>query len=120
MKMTIQNAKTARGMAGAVYKAVSKFHKLCGGSPEYVYLWSPDETEQRGYGRCWAVCWEEGPYEWAIMASMGESISEAEYGAEMRAEINHSPKATWEAQIIQNPSVLAEPYNSHILCFYNN
>lgn len=28
-------------------------------------LFEPDHAARNGYGRCWAVDWESGPYQWA-------------------------------------------------------
>jgi hypothetical protein len=113
--MSIKTAKTPRGMASAVHKVISKLQTQMGGSPQYVYLWSPDESEQRGYGKNWSVCWEEGPYEWAYCVSAGEFFG----GEEFAIEAGRKGNPTWEAQMLENEHVFCEPYTSYVLCFFN-
>ena len=61
-------------------------------NPKHIFLWSPEETAKRGYGNCWSVCWEEGPFEWALDASSK----------------------------LHTPHWFSEPWNSFILCFERN
>jgi|SRR5580704_5070079 hypothetical protein len=34
-----------------------------------LFLWSPEETENKGYGKFWAVVWESGPFEWPMITA---------------------------------------------------
>jgi len=63
--------KTKAGAAKAFYKAICKLAKeFYGHDPAYeVHITSPKETAEHGYGECWRVSWEAGPFEWAIGAS---------------------------------------------------
>ena len=70
---------TARTPAGAAKQLHRHIETLCdevGQSREGVVLRNPQESEYGG----WEVMWEEGPYEWAIAASSGGDIYEAELG----------------------------------------
>lgn len=63
--------KTAAGAAKGLHKALSKLSKeVYGQNPSIeIFIYSPKQTVKHGYGSCWRVCWESGPYEWAIPAS---------------------------------------------------
>jgi hypothetical protein len=65
--------KTPAGAAKAFYKALLELQKGWGNSEEYArketLLLTPERSEALGYGRCWRVMWESGPFEWAIPAS---------------------------------------------------
>ena len=63
--------KTKAGAAKAFYKALCKFAKeVYGQNPDIeIFIDNPEESEARGYGKNWRVCWEAGPYEWAIGSS---------------------------------------------------
>ena len=67
-----------------------------------VVLFSPEESRQRGYGACWRVMWEEGPWEWAVYLTLGEKVSGIDVDL-------------WEA-----PKFLAEPYHSFDIGFFPN
>jgi len=61
-----------------------------------LILWDKAKSAEMGFGDGDAtLCWEGGPYEWAVNESL-----------------------TIEAMTLQG--VLAEPYNSFVLCFYTN
>jgi len=87
--------KTKAGAAKAFYKALCKLAKeVYDHDPAYeVHLTSPKETAELGYGNCWRVGWEAGPYQWAYSASF--------------QVCNH--EAGW----------FTEPYYSFDLCFTN-
>lgn len=56
--------------ARALYAALCKLSREWGQKPEIeVLLLSPCESLRLGTGDNWRVCWEAGPYEWAIRAS---------------------------------------------------
>lgn len=57
----IQN-KSPSGIAKEIAWRLTKDLGL---NKEYVFVWSPEESHRRGYGKCWTVCAEEGPFEWA-------------------------------------------------------
>ena len=60
--------KTKAGAAKAFYKALCKFAKeVYGQNPDIeIFIDNPEESEARGYGKNWRVCWEAGPYEWGL------------------------------------------------------
>ena len=104
---------TARTPAGAAKQLHRHIETLCdevGQSTEYVILRTPQESE-RG---CWEVIWEEGPYEWAIVASMGGDIYEAELGGTGQRLQPTFPGLSASA----NSGWFAEPATSYTLCFY--
>jgi len=60
-----------------------------------LVLWDKEKSAEMGFGDGDAtLCWEGGPYEWAVTESLTD----------------------FAASLI--PGVLAEPYNHFILCFY--
>jgi hypothetical protein len=63
-------------------------------------LWSPEEAEARGYGRCWRVGWEAGPVEWGVLLSLGESmcLTELELGHDHRPEVLLQSSDGWYAE----------------------
>jgi len=62
--------KSRSGAAKALYKALCKVAASWGMTPEIeVRIFSPADSKAMGYGENWRVCWESGPYEWAIPAS---------------------------------------------------
>jgi hypothetical protein len=64
--------KSPRGMANEVRAWLIATFQL---NEKYVYAWSPKDSEERGYGKCWTVCAEEGPFEWApLLTGNNESI----------------------------------------------
>ena len=87
------NAETPEKAAKAVYELCCKAAEAWGMSPEYeVSIRAPGESRHHSAIDCWAVAFEAGPYDWAITASLSVPL----------------------------PSkVLAEPYYSFDLCFYN-
>jgi hypothetical protein len=86
-------AKSPKGLASECRRKMIKTFDL---NPNYVYLWSPKESEEHGYGKCWTVCAEEGPWEWTIeLTGYCESL-------------------------YNRTDVVAQPYNSTILGFYKN
>lgn len=87
------NAETPEKAAKAVYELCCKAAEAWGMSPEYeVSIRAPGEPRHHSAIDCWSVAFEAGPYEWAITASLSVPL----------------------------PSkVLAEPYYSFDLCFYN-
>ena len=86
--------KTKAGAAKAFHKALCKFCKeVYGQNPDIeIFIDSPEESQARGYGKNWRVCWEGGPYEWSIGASM---------------QVQNYFKGGW----------YTEPYYSFDLCF---
>ena len=59
----------------------------------YVFLWPPEVSVKKGYGRCWTVCAESGPYDWPFAVANCPAVRD-------------------------QPLVLAEPYNGFVLGFY--
>ena len=104
-------AKTTRGAAQQLYDYLRELAVQLGNNPEYVYFWSISESEERGYGKCYTVCWEEGPFDWAVALSGGTSIYAGELGNySLPAEIDVNCGEYW----------FAEPYNGFIMGFYRS
>lgn len=62
--------RTKEEAAKGLYEALRKHAaNIYGQSPGEVFIQTPDESAASGYGRNWRVCWEAGPFEWAIGAS---------------------------------------------------
>jgi hypothetical protein len=80
---------TREEAARGLHKALSEYAKSAGYGDNSVLLWNEDESNQRGYGKCWMVSWEEGPFEWAINMSFD----------------------------VTGPWGFVEPYHSFDLCF---
>jgi hypothetical protein len=84
------SAKSPKGLAMELKRQlVAKF----GLNHKYVYVWSPEEAKQRGWGDAWCLCAEEGPFEWAILMT------------------NYNQK------VYDHEHVFSEPYNHFILTF---
>ena len=63
--------KTVAGAAKGLYQALCKKAKAIGQNPDIeVCIWTPEENEAYGMGKCWRVAWEAGPYQWAINAEV--------------------------------------------------
>jgi len=83
--------KSKGGAAKALYQALREKAVEHGQDPDSeVFIRTPEECEEAGYGRNWQVSWEAGPYEWAIGASF---------------------------QVENHPHWFTEPYYSFDLCF---
>ena len=121
-KTDYSKLKTAKAIAKHGFDYLVEWDKATGGSGKYIFLWTPDESKERGYSHAWAVCWESGPYDWAMDASMGSSIGHAEFAAELALEgFTDAPvnRETFPG-LCDHPTVSAEPYTSYILQFFNN
>ena len=104
---------TARTPAQAAKQLHRHLLKICEGtgqSSKYVTIRKPSESEYGG----WEVMWEEGPYEWAIAASSGGDIYEAELGGTGQRLQPTFPGLSASA----NSGWFAEPATSYTLCFY--
>ena len=87
--LPVINAETA---AKATHGVLLALATEAGYNTKYVFLRAPGEKRHTPDGTAhWQVCWEEGPYEWAIPASMA----------------------------IGDAGILAEPYYSFDLTFYD-
>jgi hypothetical protein len=65
--------KTAETMAKAAYKVCCDTCVAYGQNPDYeVFMKTPEESGDflGGQPGVWIVCWESGPFQWAIPASM--------------------------------------------------
>lgn len=83
--------RKAADQAKAVAAELRKYVDEIGGKGEReVFEFSPAQSKAQGYGDCWRVGFEGGPYEWAIVAS--EALGQL--------------------------GIFAEPYYSFDLCFY--
>ena len=54
--------RAARGLAAAL----RKLDKRMGGNGSGIWIKSPAESKEHGYVDVWHVCWEDGPYDWAV------------------------------------------------------
>lgn len=62
---------SAEAAARELHRVLTELCKSMGQSPEIeLMLQTPEESHKFGCGRNWRVCWEAGPYQWAIGASM--------------------------------------------------
>jgi len=110
MTMLMSDKKTPKGVANEVYRKLKAFAEKNGYNPKSIVVRDPEGTNEYWGTKAWSVCWEEGPFEWAVSLSMGCSI----FAGEMA-------RYNTEAEIAVNASsVLAEPYNGFVLCFYKD
>lgn len=65
--------KSPEEAAASFHAALAAYAAASGYVAENVHLWSPEVSAKRGYGACWMVTWEEGPFEWAVFMSMNLS-----------------------------------------------
>ena len=70
---------------------------------------SPEETKRFGFGSGWSVCWEEGPFGWALCASEGGSLFDAEFGTFSKGPFPDG---------LDNDKWYSSPYNGFVLNFY--
>jgi len=91
------NAKTAKGAATAIAKALNKEAVKRGGYPtatvEIVSPRYPEDTTR------YYVHWEDGPYEWSLLAHWGNIFGEEETGSLAKA--------------YSGPSTFTFKYSSH-------
>ncbi len=79
-------AQTPKQASAAVVKVLKRYAKLYGQSPDIeVSQLAPGHF---GPGSGWDACWEAGPYQWGIYASMAISSSgirlcETHYGFDL-------------------------------------
>jgi len=100
-------ATSPRSAAKKLARRLRQEAKAIGASPTNIFVWSPKETKSRGWGSGWAVCWEEGPFEWALNLAGGGSIYNLHTG-------------TTAVKVIDQANYYCEPYNGFILNFYPN
>ena len=60
---------TKEAAAKGLYDALKKVAVEMGQAESEVMLLDPEKSAKYGTGRNWRVCWEAGPFEWAIRAS---------------------------------------------------
>lgn len=76
-----------------------------------LFVWSPEETKSRGWGSGWAVCWEEGMYDWTAITA-GSSIYAGESG--------RYSQPGWFPEGLRGSNWYAEPYNGFVINFYQD
>lgn len=92
--------------------------------PAITYPGSPEPTLVEDYSRegVWAICWEEGPDEWAYRATMGgTSEEERVLAAQAAVEFGVDPSTTApkaDEPVTFPKGVYAEPYMSFVLALY--
>jgi hypothetical protein len=79
--------KKAATMAKAAHKVLRRHAKLHGMDPDIEVFIKPPKARHFG-SECWVVCWEAGPYEWGIPASMSivtatGKLAETYYGFDL-------------------------------------
>jgi hypothetical protein len=99
-------AKTPQGAANQLLRAIQK---MPGGERAYVHI---DESP---YGNAPTVCWEEGPYEWTIVATGLGDIWAEEMGGNLTDAYQRNA-ATFGLH--GQPQWFAEPVNGYTLSFY--
>jgi hypothetical protein len=72
--MTAITAKTPAGAAKQLYKELCTIAVGIGQDPSEIAINRPADAMFGG----WEVVWECGPYEWAVVASLGGDIFEEE------------------------------------------
>ena len=109
MTTTIKN-KTARGAANEFTRVLRakaiRMGLVDAERAQQAIFTRPGEYSNGGY----EVVWEEGPYEWAVYISGGGSLLGDQYGYSRPAEIDLLGARGW----------YGEPYNGHILTFWEN
>ena len=64
--------KTAAGAAKGLYRLLREHVLEKGMNPDIeCFIHSPSEAKEHGYVKSWHVCWESGPYGWAIGTFVG-------------------------------------------------
>lgn len=88
----VKGKRTAATYAKALYEVLCAISKEQGQNPAIeVSIKAPGEPRHYDDLSCWCVCWEAGPYDWAIGASMA---------------------------LTDETRVLVEPYYGFDLCIY--
>lgn len=100
------NARTPKGAAGATLRAI---RTLPGG--EYAFV-RPTE-----HGSGWAVVWEEGPYEWTIIATGPGDIYAEEMGGTL-VDAYQRNKPTFDFSAGDSNNWFPEPQNHYALNFW--
>lgn len=107
-KVTPALVLAAKSPATAAKRLAAYLRQTFGNDAE-IHVWSPQETKERGWGSGWAVCWEEGPYEWT-MITLGSSFNAGNSG-------DFSKPGPFP-EGLSTKAFHAEPYNHFILNFY--
>lgn len=103
MPLDLSRYKTAAGAAKALHKYLVETFDA------NAKLYRPENNPRAT--NAWAVSWEEGPYEWAMRITAGESITSGEFG-----QYGTKPSITG---FYEQSNWIAEPYYSFDLQFYN-
>lgn len=100
------------GAAKRLYRYLRKLSVERGQNPDIeVSLLTPEQSEEHGYGRCWRVMWESGPFEWAVALSLGGTM----YGPD-RNDYSYTKKP--EVLVTDAEKYIAECYHSFDIGFY--
>jgi len=100
-------AKTPRGAANEIARCLRKWN----GSDEGIVVKNPAETKRCFDSECWSICWEGGPFEWAVALSGGSNLWAGEFG-------NYSARG--DLDITAGVGWFAEPQNHFTLLFYKD
>lgn len=91
IETAIRTNDTPKAMARSIYNVCVAACAAWDMNPKYeVQIRNPRQNSDHGYDECWAVSFEAGPHEWAVLATLNTV----------------------------NLSVLAEPYYSFDLQLY--
>lgn len=88
VETAIKTALTPHAAALAVHALCVAKAKTDGMKPDIeVSIHSPGQDRHHSQTNCWSVCFEAGPYEWAVDASLdafgGKVIAEPYYGFDL-------------------------------------
>ena len=114
MKLDLSEVATAEEAAQKLFKYLKKYGKDEGadsGIGGGASLHDPESSKDLGYGNCWCIIWEEGPFEWTMSLTGGCGLfdfSNCKYSGSGE-EVKFDAK-NWHP----------EPHNSHVLCFYDD
>ena len=105
-------AKTPAGAANALHRFLRRKAREIGQNPDIeIQIWSPEESRRRTGWKCWQVCWEAGPFEWAVHLAGGASMFAGD-GAPF-------PSESVRPQVdLQSEHWYVEPGWSFSMCFH--
>ena len=98
MTVAIQ-AQTPKTAARKTHRALLAYAELIGYSTDHLVL---DEA-----GEAPVIMWEEGPYEWTVSLTGGESLSSAElgYGREPEIDVHAMLDQPWFVECLTSYSL---------------
>jgi hypothetical protein len=108
--LNLKQYKSAETAARKLHAWVCEKSRELGQDPAIeTALWSPEQAAARGYSKSWMVCWESGPYDWAVALSLGSAYTAGETGRYSEPDR--------EVQMLGANGWFCEPYYSFNLSF---